>query len=591
VVVAVAGVMVVANAGREVIDRIEIEDDSIVARAADNRRLWSAAREGERPQAIVADFVGDENPEVAIGWTVPASTGGSGSGVTIELRSGDGTALRSTGTARLADHAFPDVTPRWSVQSMAVGNTFGRGADLVWALVNPRWYSSVIGVSDFRAPGSRPSLVFANSGHVQHLVVADLDGDGTDEIVAIAVNNPMGFQRVLITLGAKSRLTGESCSVGLVSPDLHAFLQARTDAPRGCLTYTPLGPGIQVADAPRATTAGIDVVIDGELRRFDVWGDPEGTASLGSDGILRAAFWADLARTSSELRLSPRLDPPFTLDVLRSTNAEIFSERPSEIAAYLVAARALASGGHRGNAVSLLRDGVARLPEDLDLRLRLGEQLLIAGEREEGRRWIAESLNIGNSGRNHNDATQMLILDAAVNGDQQALEETRRIIANLGTSADIEEMTYLDVVWLFFQGRWADPRLADAEVGWVFRWLEFVQAWARYESSLDAESALDVVERLRDVAEVDNLVRLLEARVRLEDGEPIIASQLADAAVRSLAAQCRVDYQACVWVPLAERMLGEALADTDGRGDEARAVLARAAEHAPNTWIATPLTR
>ncbi len=589
--VAAAGVMVVGNSGRGPIDRVEIEGDEVVARTADNRELWSVSREGEIPRAIVADFVGDAGAEVAVGWSAPATTAVSGSGVVFELRSGDGVLLRSADPEGLGESVFSGIAPRWGIQSMTVGNVFGEGADLVWAVANPRWYSSVIAVTSFRGATTRPRLVLANSGHAQHLAVTDLDGDGTDEILAIALNNPMGFQRVLITIGARSRLTGESCSVGMLSPDLHAFHQARTDVPRGCLSYTPLGPGVQVSDAPQAGPDGIEVVVDGKLRRFDVWGNPEGGLSFGSDGSLRAAFWADLARASSELRLSARVDPPFTMDALRSDHPEIFAERPSEIAAYLVAARALASGTHRRNAISLLRDGVARLPEDLDLRLRLGEQLLIDGQREEGRRWVAGSLNLGNSGRNHNDATQMLILDAGVNGDRQAYEETRRIVANLGASADIEEMGFIDLVWLFFQGRWGDPRLTDADIGWVFRWMEIVQAWASFESSLAAGPALEVAGRLRDAAEVEDLARLLEARVRLKAGEPVIASQLADAALQSLSIRCRMDYQSCAWVPLAEWVLGTSLSSIEGRQDEAMAVLERAAEHAPGTWIAISVTR
>ena len=45
------------------------------------------------------------------------------------------------------------------------------------------------------------------------------------------------------------------------------------------------------------------------------------------------------------------------------------------------------------------------------------------------------------------------------------------------------------------------------------------------------------------------------------------------------------------WVPLAEWLLGTALSSTEGREEEARAVLARAAEHAPGTWISTSLTQ
>jgi len=54
---------------------------------------------------------------------------------------------------------------------------------------------------------------------------------------------------------------------------------------------------------------------------------------------------------------------------------------------------------------------------------------------------------------------------------------------------------------------------------------------------------------------------------------------------------CRVDFEACAWVPLAEWVLGAALSSTDGREAEARAVLEKSAARAPGTWIATSLTQ
>ena len=111
---------------------------------------------------------------------------------------------------------------------------------------------------------------------------------------------------------------------------------------------------------------------------------------------------------------------------------------------------------------------------------------------------MAGSLNLGSSGRNHNDATLMLILDAGVNGDRQAYEETRRIVAQPGSIGGHRG----DGISSTSSGsssraEWGDPRLTDADIGWVFRWMEIVQAWARFESSLAAGPALEVAGRLR----------------------------------------------------------------------------------------------
>jgi hypothetical protein len=374
------------------------------------------------------------------------------------------------------------------------------------------------------------------------------------------------------------------------SPDIGAFSQARTSVPGGCSTYTPLGSGVQVIDPPLVTENRIELLVDGELRRFDLWGNPEGAPTFGSGGEAREAFWDDLALTAAKLRLSTRVDPPFTMARLRADHPEVLAEQSMGVAAILVAARALASGAHRENAISVLRDGVDRYPDETDLRLRLGEQLLIAGERAEGRRWVAESIAVGSSGRAHTDLIFMMILDAAVHGDRLAYDETRRFAGNLAASSNNEVVGFLDIAWLFFQGRWSDPRLVDTDPGWVHLWLQLVQAWARFEATGQPAPALGVAAELATLTETRDLARLLEARVHLATGDVTTASELAEGALNNLSMECRVDFEACAWVPLAEWVLGQALSSIGGREDEARTVLARAADRAPGTWIATSLT-
>ena len=593
-IVIVAAVVVALGFARSFItpslDRIEIGDSEVVARSEDGRRLWSSEKPGHIPQVVMADVSGNDHQEVIVGWSTSRAGEGPEDSAFFEVHSTSGEVIRSIRSSGWAKDDFPDFTTVWHLKEMAAGNLGGDGEDLVWGLTNPRWYPAILGVTSFRRTSERSLVQLSNSGHVQNMTVADLDGDGLDEIVAVLVNNPMGFQRILVSMGARSRLTGEACGT-MKSPDIRAFLQARTTTPRGCLSFTPLGSDVLVVEPPKVGNREIELVLDGEIRRFDEWGNPEGSPLFGGGPQARESYWEDFASACARIRLETRIEPPFSLDGLRTDHPGVLSEAGTEVGSYLVAARALASGGHRENAVALLRDGVERHPGERDLRLRLGEQLLIGGARREGRVSLAKSVNIASSGRNHNDQVYMLILDASVHGDSKDYEETRRFIANLSATATTEAMAFLDAAWFFFQGEWDDPRIIDVDPGSIHQWVRVIREWARFELVGDVDATLERVAELVATEEISQFARVLEARVRLDAGDPASASQLADAALRNLQIKCRVDFEACAWAPLAEWALGQALGSIEGREAEALAVQKSAAEHAPGTWIAIPLTQ
>ncbi|HSN55875.1 MAG TPA: serine/threonine-protein kinase, partial [Candidatus Sulfomarinibacteraceae bacterium] len=576
--------MLLARALEGELERVEVTGAEVVARSADGRRLWSAARPGFNPVALTGNFVGDEGLEAVVGWNFRESATSIEDSAIVELRSDGGEVLRSFGTSGLGKIQFGDIAPIWKVQQLDTGRFSGEGLDLVWTLSNPRWFPGLIGVTSFREPDGRPLLIFPNSGHSLRLSAADLDGDARDELVALVLNNRIGYQTVLVTAGARSRTSGEPCTL-LASPDLWVFRRGNAGVPDGCMSYTPLGSNVLAAAAPRATSTGIELVVDGQVRRFDVWGNPEGSPTYGMGGTLRATFWDDLAASSARAMLSTEAAATVDMDRLRAAHPEVMAERPSEVAAFMIAGRALASGGRRDEALELLRDGTERFPDEVDLALRLGEQLLIGGERAEGRRWLVASLSLGRSGRNHNDQIMMLSLDAAAHGDGQALDAVRDLIANLAAAVGIAEEGLLDVMWHFFQGDWQDRRLLDPPPNPTHLWQQVLRAWARFEADGDAEVALAEAGRLDEINEVRPLARTLEARVRLAGGEARTAYELADTARGDLATRCRDTYESCAWLPLAEWVGGRALVEL-GRADEGRELLERAAERAPNTWIA-----
>jgi hypothetical protein len=146
-------------------------------------------------------------------------------------------------------------------------------------------------------------------------------------------------------------------------------------------------------------------------------------------------------------------------------------------------------------------------------------------------------------------------------------------------------------VWFFYQGQWDDQRVLGVDTGSVHRWLRVLQEWALFEVEGNVERALERASELKETDEIRELATIFEARVRAQADDPASSYQRADTALRNLEAECRIEYQACAWVPLAEWVAGRALAEIEGREAEARALLAQAAEHAPKTWIATSITR
>ena len=94
-----------------------------------------------------------------------------------------------------------------------------------------------------------------------------------------------------------------------------------------------------------------------------------------------------------------------------------------------------------------------------------------------------------------------------------------------------------------------------------------------------------MADELGEIEEARPLARTLAARVRLAGGDAQTAVELAERARTELVGRCRTEYESCAWLPLAEWVGGSALVEL-GRADEGRELLQRAAEGAPNTWIA-----
>ena len=439
-----------------------------------------------------------------MGWSLHGRDSAPGEGVTFELLSPSGELVRSLHCGDFGDLAFRDLGEVWFLHNLAAADVIGDGPELVWAVINPRSYPCVVGATSFRATSEKPLVTLANSGHVLNLTTADLDGDGRDEIIVLMLNNPLGFQHALVILfGTVENHRRELRK--LFSPDINAFLQARMSAPAGCLSFTLLGSDAKIVDPPKLNDGQIELLLDGEVRRFDDWGNPETSPLFGYGGEVRESFWGDVAASCAELRLAPAVDPPFTLDGLRADYPEILAEAPMEVAAILATARALASGGHRDNAIELLVDGVDRFPVERDLQLRLGEQLLIAGNREEGRRRLqGDCVNV--AGQRKKPQRSLALAHSRRRGQRRC----RRIRQHppvprqpRGLSGGCDRAVPRCRMALFPGSDRPDQRLVGIDPGWVHDWIRFLQAWARFEASGDAEAALSEVGKLETFSSPD----------------------------------------------------------------------------------------
>jgi serine/threonine-protein kinase len=547
---------------------------------ARGRELW---RRDDLPiyaQPVVADLLGRGAGNVAVArlFTGNGFPAGTENVVVFDASGREQTRLAAV-PARVAT-LFPELAPRFVSPALSAVDLDGDGRDeLFWRSLHGPWYPSVLGVwvPSYEGDALR---YFANSGSLNKVQAADLDGDGVRELVAFGVNNPIGYQIVLAIVQVRVREWATE-SVLFASPDHVANWHVeRSD--RGIMAYVPLGAQEPVQLA-RLGADGIELEIGNRTVRLDSSGNPEGSPLFGRGGGPRSAAWNALAAACVAVEGGTAAAKAF--EPLFARHPEAFAEAPMGLAARLLAARSLARAGRHGEAVAMLRRATELHPGDVDAWLRLGEQLGIVGELPAAAAALAEAMRPHASGRRPLDAVISLALLAALHGDAPLRESVIATWLANETGPDGRLLAAeLRALASFCRGEFGAPALDPAPPYILLPAGAVVRAWAALERGADPAVTIRTAGPWLDDPESREPARLLVATARLRLGQARAAAEVAAQALAVLEPSARTSVEARLLLPLAHRVLADALAAT-GDASAAHKHAARAAALAPRCWF------
>ncbi len=565
----------------EALDHVEEADGELVAFDASGRELWRhrAGSGRTRLRYTVGDWLGSPEPEVA----VERQEDGDHSAVVVDILGRGGQELASL---RFPDGKSPwwnEVSANWGLEQLENADLDGDGRpELVWSIFHRVWYPSRMGIWAPRLPIGKAS-VLGNSGKIQQVVAADLDGDGADELVLAGLNNPLGFQAIVVVIGFPVLDSVSSFPV-YRSPDVVADSSAPSaDGMTGAFSYVPLGSSRTGLRIREAGTGGIVAQLAGEVVRLDRWGNPEGSPLWGRGPGPREHFWSDLAALCRRLRMAPRGRLEEMWRAFGAHHREVFSEAPSETAAALMAARAAADAGHHLEASAFLERASERIPGERDLLLRAGEYRLIAGDRKGGWDDLLRSLPVETGGRNAYDQFLLLALDAALHGDGPGFEEAVRANQSVASGHHMDVAALLRPVLLWAHGRWNDPRLVDIPRNPAIPLLPIVELWAALKRGVPPEEIIAGVRPLEEGSDVRQLALLLHAAGALEGGDPDTAQGLAEGVLDVMGKEGLRSYELDAWRPVACLVAAEAAMEGSG-SPYLQEWLETAAAAGPETW-------
>ncbi len=558
--------------GAQRLSSAAIVGHEIVASDRLGRELWRRTFDWEPYSIVTGDFVGSDDNEVAV--VVSASDIGGGRPRTaIVVLDAAGRELTRIDRQTVRDTALPYYYPQlssdWVFRELYALDLDGDGGDeLVWTRTHADWYPTLVGAWWGRQAG-RVEKLLVNSGRVNSLRPADLDGDGARELVVSALNNPIGYQDVIAVVESGA----ESTSPDLLMPELYIAMRS----------YVPLGQAAVLTEIADASPDGILLRRRQQLLRLTASGS-RADRDAPLDGTDWMGFWRDLTVLCRDVSLRPD-----TLAdgrrLFTSVHASALREPGARLASNLLIARSLAQVGAHAPAIALLREAAERDPQHGDLWLRLGEQLLITGQRDAGRRALVRSLTGRGEGRNAFDATLLLELDAALQGARAPSPEAPDPGPAFDSTSFRERITAkLAPVRPFLQADWSDPVFDTVDDDRIFKGMAVMRLWARWQRGESTAAVAVASQQLEDDPETADQARLLRALCLLDEHRTVEARALARESLQRLDRRGQESYEAFFWVPLAEWVYATTL-EASERTAEVRSHLERAADLAPDTWF------
>ena len=561
---------------------VRVESTSLVATSTAGRELWRQELPLKSLNATVGDVLPPRGAEIVTAEVT--TTAGEVCSTEAVVRDNRGTVLRREAIGHgEAINVFPYFSDSYAPHPGPSLFDLDRDSfeDVILPLNHNVFYPSMLFV--WRPAGSRRSqAVLANSGHLNDVRVADLDGDGAPELVVTGVNNVLGYQNIVAILGliraARADFSGSR------SPDLMNFARGMDDERAALRAYTMLGETRGLALIESADRDGITLRAGDRLVRLDSSGNPTDSLLSGKGPEPRREFWTDRSDTGPLLTQTPER-AGVLVDAFEARHPAVCAEAPSRDAALMLFARDLGDAGRPDLGAALLARAEHGAATIRRVRRQRGELLLLAGRHREARVSLERAATSAGRGSAPVDEMTMLALDAAVSGDGGTFDSVLQLWFSAANANAGQNPSHLVAFRAFTEGKWqqANPRGMQWDVD-ARQWQVLAQ-WAALEDGAPAATVLGALDRLGATPETRDLSLVVQARARMLAGDTASAADLARRALQALQGQARRAYEPFLWEAMAHWVLGAALADS-GDLAAARPHLEIAARRLPATWLA-----
>jgi hypothetical protein len=427
-----------------------------------------------------------------------------------------------------------------------------------------------------------PRTILANSGPLDNFRVADIDGDGSPEIVVACVNRTLGSQAAAAIISTRP-LTRAAWGADTRSPDLLGDAQAADPDWPALRSYTLLGESREAPTIAAADSTGVVVRAGGRSIRLDCNGNPEGFLLFGAGAIARQDFWLDRLATSHAVAQDP-VSAGELASAFESRNAKVCAESASRDAALLLFARDLADAGRPDLGAALLDRAERGTSTVRSVWREHGELLLIAGRSAAAWPYLERAASAAERGADVGGELRMLALDGIVRGAPAALDHVRKLWLRIEGERDDAAWHVLAPWQEFFTGQWqVEMTSSPIWPAGAQRW-RALTAWAAIEAGAATPQLDEALAALLADPEARDLGLVVRARERMRAGDSNAAVASAKQALEELRTPARRGYEPFIIEGMAHWALGAALAQ---RGERAAALphLLVTAERLRGTWL------